>query len=68
MAEAAALWSQAQLLRRQPAGVVTEAGDGHGRHQDATNAGHGHERGKHPAGAWLDSGRQGQWLPLINLL
>lgn len=68
MAEAAAsLRSQAQLLGGQSVGVVSKAGDRHGRHQDAADAGHGHQRGEHPAGVGLDSGRQGRRLPLMNL-
>lgn len=65
--EAASLWSQTQLLRRQPVGMVTQAGDGHGRHEDAADAGHGHQRGEHPAGAGLDPGCQGQRLHIIPL-
>lgn len=57
--EAAALWAQAKLLCCQPVSVLTKAGYGHGRHQDSADAGHGHEHGKHPAGARLDSGGQG---------
>lgn len=67
VAEAASLWSQTQLLCCQPVGMVTQAGNGHGRHQDAADAGHGHQRGEHPAGAGLHSGRQGQRLPIIPL-
>lgn len=67
VAEAASLWSQTQLFCCQPVGVVTQAGDGHGRHQDATDAGHGHQCGEHQAGARLDWGRQGQRLPIIPL-
>lgn len=67
VAEAAPLWSQTQLLRCQPVGVVAQAGDGHGRHQDAADAGHGHQRGEHHAGAGLDTGRHGQRFPIIPL-
>lgn len=67
VAEAASFWSQTQLLCRQSVCMVAQAGDGHGRHQDAADAGHGHQHCKHPAGAGLDSGRQGQRLPIILL-
>lgn len=67
VAEAAALRSQAQLLGRQPVGVVAQAGHGHGRHQDAADARHGHQRAEGPAGAGLHRGGQGEGLPFMPL-
>lgn len=67
VAEAAALWSQAQLLGCQPVGVVTQAGHSHGRHQDAADARHGHQGAEGPAGAGLHRGGQGEGLTIMIL-
>lgn len=66
--EATPLWSKPQLLCRQPMGLVTQTGDGHGSHEDATDAGHGHQGGKDPTRAGLNSGGQGQSLAVIVVL
>ena len=65
--DTASLRPQAQLLRGQAVGVVTQAGNGHGSDKNAAHTGHADQREEHSSGALWDPGGLGQALSIISL-